>query len=377
MKAPLTARIDDFWQRYPVRFALLLSLAVRLVWAFIALLGLPFQYPLERFAHESASHLGYYHTPIQAIDMWARWDSNYYLDIAMQGYDSGLRLAFFPLFPLLIRGLHALTGWWEVTCGLLLANVCDIAGWALLAMLARQRLGPRKALMALVAFAIFPSRNFGFSVYTEGLFLMLSVGAFYLYERRAYGAAAVLCSLVSALRPQGILVGAALAIDALIAWRHQKHGAPTTAQLFAFALVPAGMLSFIAFLWLQFGRPLAFLQVQSVWHRHFSLPLVTFFLHGEPHEHAALIAAVALCLTMLRWGQPVRDTLYVALSLLVPMSTGSLMSMPRFVGILFPLFLFAPVVIRPQSRRARFYVTVALVYCCVMAFKVGQGAKVI
>src|SRR3989304_3692512 len=41
----------------------------------------------------------------------ARWDSSHYLKIAQEGYSpGGLERAFFPLYPILIRGLANLTG---------------------------------------------------------------------------------------------------------------------------------------------------------------------------------------------------------------------------------------------------------------------------
>lgn len=371
------SRWVEFWRRHPLALVLILAVLVRLAWVGVAQVGVPFQYPLSRFTHATADGQGYIHTPVQAVDMWTRWDAVYYLDIAREGYDDGLRVAFFPLWPLAIRACTALTGWWDVTCGLLLANLFDVCGWCLVALLARRRLGVEKGLVALLAFALFPSRNFGFSVYTEGLFLCLSAGAFYLYETRRFAWAAALCAVVSALRPQGVLVGTALAIDGALAFRRKSLSAPRAWQLAPFLLTPLGLLAYMGFLGRAFGRPLYFLQVQSVWHRQLSVPLRVFFTSAEPHEHAILLASVALFLGMIAWRRPARDIAYVGLSLLVPMCTGSMMSVPRFVGVLFPLFFFAAEVVAPKSRWGRFYVAAALAYCCVMAFKIGQGAKVI
>jgi hypothetical protein len=369
------------WRAHPTAYVLGLALAVRLVWLGISHLGVSRQFPLERFNHVTPEGVGYDHTANQWLDVWTRWDGKFYLAIAREGYNDAapehLRAAFFPLYPLLIAGLSRLSGVWDVACGLLLNNLFDVLGWLLLARLAQRRLGPRAALAVVWAFAWFPTRNFGFSLYTEGLFLLLSVGAFYAYETRRWGAMAVACAAVSAVRPQGILVGLALMCDAAWGRFARRFDAPPRAGVAALLLAPTGLLAYMAFLWQTFADPLYFLHIQRVWRRELAAPWRALLAHGEPHEHLVAVVALAMLVTMVRRRQPVRDWVYTGASLLVPLSTGVLTSVTRFVGVLFPLFVFGVMATPPRSWRARLFCGFVALYLGILAFKVGQGGKVI
>ena len=374
----IAGKMRALWHRHPVVFVIVLALLLRLVWLQIAFLGLPFQVSLHRFPHVSAAGHGYFHTPVQALDMWARWDALFYLNIAESGYaepPDNLRVAFFPLYPACIAALAALTHTAPLGCALALGNVADVAGWLLVAALARLRLGPERALWAVLAFVLFPTRNFGFSAYSEGIFLGLSSAAFLFYERGQVKRAAGVCAIVSAARPQGVFVGFALLVEALWARYRGKKDAPSCGATALLLLSPLGLVSYMAYLQAQFGRPLYFLQVQNVWRRALTLPVNAFFANGEPHNHLALWFGVAVFTSMCLWRRPVRDLFYVGLSLLLPMSTGSVMSMARFVGVLFPLFLHVAWTL-PAARGRRAYALVTAVYIVIFAFKIGQGAKV-
>jgi hypothetical protein len=108
----------------------------------------------------------------------------------------------------------------------------------------------------------------------------------------------------------------------------------------------------MAYLWVLTGDPLFFSHVQINWHRHLAAPWVSIInsVRILAHAHngnaiadqfiellftaimiAMLIAAVRR-LSATYWS-------YMALSILVPMSTSSLMSMPRFALVLFPMFV--------------------------------------
>jgi Gpi18-like mannosyltransferase len=365
----------------PVWLALLLALTTRVVWFGVAQTGVPFQRPKPSY-YQSTDEQGrhYTHTPIQAIDMWTRWDGYFYLKIARDGYPNPpahLTVAFFPLYPLLVAATAAATGLGVVGSGLLVANLADLAGWLLLALLAAHRLGKSSAALCVLMFALFPTRNFGFSTYTEGLFLALSVAAFLAYETRRFGVAALAGALCSAVRPQGALLGAALWIDAALARAQKRDDAPGLPDLAALSLAPAGLVAYTSYLAATFGNPLYFMEVQKVWKRSLTTPFHTLLAGGaDPHVYALVALSVGFVVLMIRKKEPLRDWLYVALSLAVPLTSGSLQSFARFVGVLFPLFIFAAKSFPPRSRPVRVYLALAAIYSLVFAFKVGQNAGV-
>ncbi len=158
-------------------------------------------------------------------------------------------------------------------------------------------------------------------------------------------------------RSEGILLAAPLFIEWAIA---AKEGGreffrywvdDMVKPLLGLALVPLGLLTYMAYLWIVTGDPLKFSHVQEHWGRHFAPPwesvasAITKISHAHVTQTVANlgleVAFTALMVVALFLGlrrQRISYTVYMALSILVPMSTSSLMSMPRFALVLFPMF---------------------------------------
>ena len=113
----------------------------------------------------------------------ARWDSVWYLRIADSGYgESAPRAAFFPLYPLLIRSLGTLLGGSEaalLVVAYLVSLIAFVAALALLYKLVVLERGRQVAPATLLLLAVFPAAVFFGAPYSESLFLLLAVGAFY------------------------------------------------------------------------------------------------------------------------------------------------------------------------------------------------------
>src|SRR3954454_12288602 len=110
----------------------------------------------------------------------ARWDSVWYLAIANDGYPPGDpgRAAFFPLYPLLVRAARAFVGS-PIVAGVAVSLACFAGAGVLLHRLAALELGPAAADETVWALALFPAAVFFSAVYSEALYLMLSIGAVY------------------------------------------------------------------------------------------------------------------------------------------------------------------------------------------------------
>jgi hypothetical protein len=180
------------------------------------------------------------------------WDSEYYLAIAIGGYDDpraphltpqgvqisvrdhtvsrsgssfnqsiALSHAFFPFYPLLIRMFSyplQIFGLNEIATATL-AGVMVSALGALLGMLAlydltRDSLGEAGALRAIFYLVIFPTSFFLVQVYTEGLFVGLAFACLAMLKRKQWLAAAVLGMAATMTRAVGI----ALVIPMLVTW---------------------------------------------------------------------------------------------------------------------------------------------------------------
>jgi hypothetical protein len=291
--------------------------------------------------------------PLLAV--WGRWDAEHYLEIAKHGY-SGTEAAFFPLYPLLIRIVGTFTGS-QLIAGLIISNAASFFALLYLYKLIEHEYNRHVAQRATFYVSIFPAAIFFSAVYSESLFLCLTVASFYYVRERRWLMAGAFGFLAALTRSEGILLAAPLFIEWVIA---AKEGGReffrywvdnVVKPLIGMALVPLGLAAYMAYLWVLNGDPLRFSHVQSHWGRHVAPPWVSIANTVQKIAHAQATQTIAnqalelaftvLMLTVLFVGMRrlrLSYVVYMALSILVPLCTGSLMSMPRFALVLFPMF---------------------------------------
>jgi hypothetical protein len=312
--------------------------------------------------------------PFGAVgDLWvgpaARWDSVWFLTIANDGYQDSVRAAFFPLYPFLARGTGAVFAS-ALIGGLLVSLVAAIAGLAALHRLTVRELGEGPARATVILLACSPMAFFLTAVYSEGLFLALSVGAVLAARERRWAWAGILGALAAATRSAGVVLLVPLA---LLWWDSAPRRARDAAWL---ALVPAGLGAFCVGLAVGGLDGLSPFQAQDVWFRHWAGPFVgawdgavaafdgarqllsgarspVYFREagGDPFIAAAhnlelfvaLVAAVPALVGAFR-RLPLAYGAYALAALALPLSwpvaPQPLMSLPRFELVLFPLFMW-------------------------------------
>jgi hypothetical protein len=287
-----------------------------------------------------------------ATDIWARWDSVFFLGIAEHGYDKA-SAAFGPLYPGLLWILGPVFFGHDVIAGTVVSLAAAFAAFVLLYRIAERRLGADGARRTVLYLALFPTALFLQAVYSESLFLLLALAAFVLAERRRFAGAGIAAGLAILTRVVGVALLPALA---LLAWRGRDRGRAFAGL--ALSLPVAAVYPLL--LWRQVGDPWAFAHAQDRWHRHLSHAgplggvwnaLVQWTPSGAGVNHAVAVNAEDLAflalfvpLTVIAWrrfGAPYG--VFAALSLAIPLSYPSsrwpLLSMPRFGLVVFPLFL--------------------------------------
>jgi hypothetical protein len=372
------------------------------IWAaavFALLVFEPNRHPrADRWDDPLAHDLGY------VTDVWARWDSSWFLRIADQGYGvaEGVAAAFYPLYPLTLAGLGRVFGGHYVVAGILISLAACLASFLLLYRLAETRLGADGARRAVLYLAVFPMTLFLQAVYSESLYLALALGAFLLAERRRWLGAGVVTGLALLTRIAGVALLPALA---LLAWR-----SPDRRRAFAgLAVAPVMFGLYPLYLQLAEGDGLAFARAQDFWNRHLSPagPLGGIWdglragwagvqqLVSGSHTHRywepvqdsdpLRVAAVNLealaflvlfvALTVVAWrrfGAPYG--LFCAVSLAIPLSVPSerwpLLSLPRFGLVLFPLFLALAAI----GGRPRVHTAIVAVSALLLGVAVTQWA---
>jgi Gpi18-like mannosyltransferase len=188
--------------------------------------------------------------PASLATMFARWDSGYYAVIAEKGYaPDGNERAFFPLYPIVVRGLSQVSGlsvWWS---GLLVSVIAF--GIACLIFNAWVRLDhPADVARHSTALLCFSPMAFYFvAFYAESLFLALSVAGLYLARRGHFVAGGIVLSLAGATRPTAFLLG--LAFIAEVIGQRPVSTRGRASAFVGLSLSPIGAWAFYYFL----GRP--------------------------------------------------------------------------------------------------------------------------
>ena len=180
------------------------------------------------------------------------WDSEYYLAIAVGGYDDprsphltpqgittvvrdhtvtqsgssfgrnlSLSYAFFPFYPLMIRifafplqilGMNPIAT--ATLAGVIVSALGTLLGMLALFDLTRDSLGEDGALRAAFYLIIFPTGFYLIQVYTEGLFVGLAFGCLAMLRRKQWVLAALLAIAATLTRA----AGAMLVIPMVVAW---------------------------------------------------------------------------------------------------------------------------------------------------------------
>ena len=200
------------------------------------------------------------------------WDGRWYRMVADNGYvlvpGRQSDPAFFPLFPVLLRGGHAL-GVSYSTAGLVLANVGFLGALLAFHALTHALFGESMARRATVYLAVFPF-GFAFSmIYPESIVFALIALAALAALRRRWALAAVCGAAAALARPEGLFVALPLAV---LAWE-QRHTLSPRARGFAVGAVLAPVAaigSFSLYLGSVLGDPMAWSQAQRAWGRAFS-----------------------------------------------------------------------------------------------------------
>ena len=207
---------------------------------------------------------------VPALDGWARWDTAHYVAVAQLGYGDPASpsphggVGFFPLYPLLMRGLVEIAGVAATpaalaVAGIVIANVSFMVAIPLVARLAADDAGEAAALQAVALLCLAPLGFFFNAAYSESLFLALAAGSLLAARRDRRWLAAGLAGFASASRLFGLVLVPALLFGA---WR---RGAPRRDLWATVTLAPLGAVLSTAYLWVETGTPFAYFRAQATW----------------------------------------------------------------------------------------------------------------
>jgi Gpi18-like mannosyltransferase len=219
------------------------------------------------------------------------WDSEYYLAIAVGGYDDPatdligppnnqvtLSYSFLPFYPFLIRlfaiplsllGLNPIAT--ATLSGVIVSALGALGGMLALYDLTRDSLGEDGALRSAFYLIIFPTGFFLVQVYTEGVFVGLVFGCLALLRRKNWLMAAILASCTVLTRPVGIAIFIPLFVNWLrtgdwmdldLEWRQVFHQGISRQSLTRALLVFAPLITFLTWKFSYYGIAFDFVEMQ-------------------------------------------------------------------------------------------------------------------
>lgn len=288
------------------------------------------------------------------------WDCDWYLKIADNGYAHTLgtqfdtnNLAFFPLYPLLIRAGDIIAPEPRGAVGLAIAVVSSfIAAWGIFAV-GDRLYGRRTGVLLAALWGSLPVALVQWMGYTESLFTALTAWALYAVLTGRWVWAGTLATLAGLTRPTGVALAAAVSLTALIALRRQRQedGHIRVRTLLGGLLAPLGWLSYVGWVGLRLDRWDGYFAVQQLWHNEWDggvTTLLTMFdlLAAQRPQlfltmvTATLTASVALFVLSVGDRQPLPLLIFTGLLLLIVLgSKGVYFPRARFLLPGFPLLL--------------------------------------
>jgi hypothetical protein len=364
------------------------SIAVRLFTAVMAFL-VNVVFPLaqkQQFTVLDRTHLLW--------DTFARYDSGWYFGIARRGYEfvEGGRnnLAFFPVYPLLMRYVGLALGGGRQNlylAGIIISWVAYVFAMLMLYRLGRTYLPRASAERAVVFASVFPFAFFYGVVYSEAVFLLFTVTAFYGFRTKRWWLGAVAGALAGATRVNGILALPALA---LLGW--QSAGTDPSARkraLAAVAFVPVGLVMYSIYVDTLSGSYLEWTYSITRWNYSIAgspikpvVDLVTALL-TRPYQYITTdpqapydvlngVTGLIFIISLPFVGRLVGAVyvVHMALNLWLPLSSGVFEGVGRYCAVLFP-FYFVMGTTRPFIVRKGLLVVSAALYMLCLALFTG------
>ncbi|MEV5548853.1 hypothetical protein AB0L35_22460 [Streptomyces sp. NPDC052309] len=218
-------------------------------------------------------------------DVLATWDGWWYLQVAEHGYHPALvrldseglftvqqnSVAFFPLYPALIRMVSETTGLGLYGSGILvsvLSSFVAAAGiYAVVSLLA----GARAGTIAAGLWAVAPGAGVEWAVYSESVFVALAAWTCYCVMTRRWVAAGLLAFVAGFNRPTSAVLIGAVGLAALVTLARpasrREHG--VRGPVYAMIVAPLGLLSYVAWVGYATGEATAYFTLQREGWAHF------------------------------------------------------------------------------------------------------------
>lgn len=201
------------------------------------------------------------------------FDSQHYLRIAEFGYKEPSLYAFFPLYPILIKVLTYIIPSYPIS-GFIISNISSLLSVLILNEITKEK----NNIWIITCFIFTPILGYTSLVYTESLFILLTLLGYHLYKKDKYILSAIVVGLSILTRNSGIILWGAIGLDMLYRLITKKEKPIKFKNILFFGLISLmiGMI-YPIYLYIETGDFLKFASVQvEYWYRSTGTPIHNF-----------------------------------------------------------------------------------------------------
>lgn len=305
------------------------------------------------------------------LDVLTSWDGIWYLRIVRRGYpeyvptgitydDPEARVAFFPMYPWLVRTVDRVLPGGDTFAALVVNLVLGAVFVLLVGLLARHWFGESTARSAMVLASFFPGSFVLSFAYSEALLLTLAAACLLALTRERWLWAGIFAAIATATRPNGVALVAATSVAAYVAIRRSREWKALVAPV----LSPIGFVAYQLWIDRHAHETRVWFRVQGeAWKEGASFGLTairnTLEAFTKPLTSPTdLITAVAFLATLLvvwiAWRRvrlPAPAAAYSAVIIALMLLPATVTARPRFLFTAFPLFIAAAVWLDDDRRR--------------------------
>lgn len=301
---------------------------------------------------------------------WFNFDGEHYLSLIREGYRP-LTYFFFPGFPFLIKyvaGLFASSMYSYAILGLTISNaiffVALVGFWKLITIDYDEKV----AKVAVILLLVFPTSFYFASFYTESTFLAMVVWSMYFARKEKWFLSGITGGISSLTRVIGVSLFPSILTEFILKYKSAKK-IFSKFNIFYLLLIPLGLAIYMYYLWRVTGDPLNFLHtvgifgaqrssnfvmLPQVFYRYIFKIIPNLNFEYFPSLFTTLMEFVVSLLFLIVsilsfYKLRLSYSVYILLGYLIPTLSGSFSSLPRYVVVIFPAFIFISLWLRNKS----------------------------
>lgn len=207
------------------------------------------------------------------------------------------------------------------------------------------------------------------------MFLLLTISSFYYARKNYWFIASLLAALAISCRSLGIILVVPLLVEYLVQCKFKLRSVRW--NLAALLLVPAALALFVLYLRLAFGSWTILFDSQQPWGRRFLAPWYTFgwvLTHASGHDWLDFSFLILLAVTMMFGARQLRASyaVYLLTAMAFFSCWGMLGSVPRFVVVIFPVFIVLALMSQRSPTLRAIYFTVSSILAVILFFMHSQ-----